>query len=453
MQFLIEQYDLNTATWFVLSLLLIVAIFFRFNRFWSLRNLDLAIILSIAPGFMLARSNPEAGYVWSMVLTIVLLGRLSIDTLLQRRPLIEQNLNSQGLGFLAASAIALLTALAFTERPSAETVETVLQAEQLFETPGAPVGPVVEAVPKASAAEEVGPAAKILAAPAVHGLKAVAVGNGVSPPSMIEEFAPPLLAMLSHLAVVTALFYIGRKRFGDSAIGMGMAALYLLLPSTALEVGKMVHVLPAALVLWALAAYRRPLIAGCLLGLACGSFIYAVFLIPVWFAFYGWRGGLRFGAGLASVAALLMLTLIPGSHDVHSFIVQSMGLMDWSMFDPRTGSGDGFWASYNLAYRIPMAAAFAIMLLAFTFWPRHKTFEHLLSHSAAVVVGSQFLPANPGNTYLLWCLPLLLVVVFRPRLGHLVPPKFEARAVVPQVEVSSPTPVLSGSGNGRHLWQ
>ena len=78
-----------------------------------------------------------------------------------------------------------------------------------------------------------------------------------------------------------------------------MVCLYLLLPCTAYDVGNVVHVLPPALIVWALTAYRRPLVSGVLMGLACGTLVFPVLLLPIWLAFYGRRGAAFHGRAWA----------------------------------------------------------------------------------------------------------------------------------------------------------
>ena len=75
--------------------------------------------------------------------------------------------------------------------------------------------------------------------------------------------------------------------FGDADVGFAMATLYMLLPCTAYDVGKINHVLPAALVVWAIWAYRRPFVSGALLGLACAMLFFPIFLLPLWGARHG----------------------------------------------------------------------------------------------------------------------------------------------------------------------
>ena len=40
------------ATWFYLSSLLMIGLFFKFGRFWSVRNLDLILLILLAPGLL-----------------------------------------------------------------------------------------------------------------------------------------------------------------------------------------------------------------------------------------------------------------------------------------------------------------------------------------------------------------------------------------------------------------
>ena len=122
------------------------------------------------------------------------------------------------------------------------------------------------------------------------------------------------LAILAHLAVILGLALVGRHIFGDADVGFAMATLYMLMPCTAYDVGKINHVLPAALVVWAMWAYRRPFVSGTLLGLACAMLFFPIFLLPLWAAFYGKRGGLRFASAvvltLASLSGLVLLFYI-----------------------------------------------------------------------------------------------------------------------------------------------
>ena len=87
MDVLLRGYSVNPPTWFYLSTLLIVAVFYRFNRFWSLRNVDLALLLLAAPGLLFVRNDgtQQLGYIWLFSLSGLYLARLLADPILQRR--------------------------------------------------------------------------------------------------------------------------------------------------------------------------------------------------------------------------------------------------------------------------------------------------------------------------------------------------------------------------------
>ena len=59
------------------------------------------------------------------------------------------------------------------------------------------------------------------------------------------------MAILSHLAVVIGMVLIGYRHFDNIRAGIAAATLYLLLPYTAQLTGRVDHVLPAALLVWA----------------------------------------------------------------------------------------------------------------------------------------------------------------------------------------------------------
>lgn len=437
-------YEVSKATWFYLSLLLIVAVFFRFGRFFSLRNLDLALLLSMSPGILLVQEGYRIGYGWLFVSSGILLARLCADAYFTRRPRLEQNLNPQGLTFLCVAAFAFLTGAALKTGLPEATVQTVERSGNLANREDAGSLGIADVDP-AEGQLKAGPAAPVLTAPIVESVKAVAAVNGVPEHDSrtLAEIAARLTAMAAHLAVVLALVWFARRHFNDTNIGLAMGTLYLLLPCTSYEVGELNHVLPAALILWALVAYRRPMVAGGLMGLACGSLFFPIFLLPLWAAFYGWRGALRFGMALVIVGAALLGSLAFTSADVQSFVRQTFGFIDWSAVTFRGGTEQGFWSESIAVYRIPVFVAFLVLTAALTIWPVRKNLEQLLAHSTAIVVGTQFWYPQQGGVYLLWYLPLLLLVVFRPSLAHLLPPELKTAAADGQA-APAPMPELVG---------
>ncbi len=414
MESVLYGFQVNDATWFYLSFLLILAVFFRFGRLWSLRNLDLGLLLFTSPGLLLQRSGHPLGDVWLFVAAGLFLIRLFADGLLARRPKVEPNLNSHGMAFLGVSTFAFLMTIVVTSPPPDSTVATVRRADQLLHMRDDASQP---------ASSDAGPATSLLAAPVVP-LSSVVARERPNEPAdsrIIEIVAARIMVILSHAAVLAGLLCIGRMHFSDSSAGLAMATLYLLLPCTAYDAGRVNHVLPAALIVWAFVAYRRPMVAGSLLGLACGTLFFPVFLLPLWAAYYGRARAIRFGAALGIVAAVLLGSLALTSADSHSFTRQTLGSIDWTLLEFREAAPAGFWSLYDQAYRIPVIAAFAIMVVVLTVWPRTKSLENLMAHSAAIIVGTQFWYPQQGGVYLLWYLPALLIVAFRPKLAHAAP--------------------------------
>lgn len=414
MEAILRGYEVNGPTWFYLGSLLILAVFFRFNRIWSVRNFDLLLLLSLSPGLLFVgapRLVSSFGYVWLFAVSSIILLRLWLDPLLTRRPRLEQNLNPAGLTFLCLCAVAFLTTKIITEEPHSSAVATVRQADNLMNRQDKNILPMT--LDDEPVESEVESEAKPSPTGTLIGVPVRTLAGGV------EHVAARWLAIVAHGAVLMGLIFMGRWHFRDTNMGLAMATLYLLLPCTAYDVSQVNHVLPAAFVVWAIAFHSRPLVAGSLIGFACGTLFFPVFLLPIWLAFYWKRGAIRFAAALIVVGAILLGSLALTSADSYSFTRQTLGSIDWSVLKFQSEEGVGFWSLYNPAYRIPVFSSFMVMLTFLSIWPLKKNLEHLLSHSAAVIVATQFWYPHKGGVYILWYLPVLLLIVFRPRLSHL----------------------------------
>ncbi|WP_437206346.1 hypothetical protein [Planctomicrobium sp. SH664] len=396
-------YQVNPPTWFYLSTLLILAVYFRFTRFLSLRNVDLVLLLSASPGLIFVNSQSSGtqsiGHAWLFVMACLFLVRLFVDPFLSRRPYLGQNLNSQGMGFLCVAAFAFLTAQAITSSLPKATQDTLERGANIVNR--TPESPDPQNQPSA------GPAAAVIAA---------------SVNFVFEDLAARILAILAHAAVITGLWFVGRNLFADKSLGLAMATLYLLLPCTAYNVGQFNHVLPAALIVWAFVCFRKPVVSGVLLGLACGTTTFPVFLLPIWANYYGRRQALRFVMALCGVAIALLLSIAMTSTDSNSFLQRTIGSLNLAL---AAFSGvqvnTGFWGDMNYlsVYRLPVIVAYFVMLFVMALWPKVKTLEVLLAWSTAAVVGTQLWYPQEGGVYVLWYLPLLLMVMFRPRLVQL----------------------------------
>lgn len=407
-----------------LSAILIAAVYFRFNRVWSLRNIDLLLLLAGAPGQLLV-AHPEwrgCGYVWLFGVTALFLVRLLLDPVLQRRPVLGQNLNAAGLGFLSIAAIVLLISAAIQRELPPSTTSALAEGQRILggqKTPQADV--------------DLG-----------HGPAAPVVMAGAS--MILKEYTPRGIAIVAHAAVALGLLFAGRNLFSHAHLGLAMATLYLLHPATAFDVGAATHVLPAAFIVWAFVCFRRPLVSGLLLGLACGTLFFPLFLLPLWLAFYGRRGGLRFATSLLVVTAVLATALVMMTDDPNSLIRKTVGTIQFQILQfEGSASPRGFWSTTGHGwFRIPVIVAYVLMLATLSFWPRRKNLEHLITASAAAIVGTQFWYPVEGGVYLLWYLPLVLMVVFRPRLVHLTPPGPALSA-----EELSSRPLAAGAQAGR----
>jgi len=124
-EILVYYQQVSPTTWVYLSSLLTLAIYFKFNRLWSLRNLDLLALIMLAPGLVLVRfglkdAKPDIemiGYIWLFSAGGFFLLRMLLDAVMVRRPLLEPNLTVGGMVFLGVSLLIFLMAKIVTENP------------------------------------------------------------------------------------------------------------------------------------------------------------------------------------------------------------------------------------------------------------------------------------------------------------------------------------------------
>src|SRR4051812_23433470 len=128
---LVNYEQVNPTTWAYLSSLLMIAVYFKFNRFFSLRNLDLAGLIVLAPALLMVQygrqhaasaSIEHAGYIWLFVVSGLFMLRLLLDALMVRRPLLEPNLSVGGLTFLGVALYVFLMANVITGKPNLSDV-------------------------------------------------------------------------------------------------------------------------------------------------------------------------------------------------------------------------------------------------------------------------------------------------------------------------------------------
>ena len=59
-EILFHYEKIDPTTWVYLASLLIIGLFFKFGRFWSVRNLDLVLLILLAPGLLLVSEGQDA---------------------------------------------------------------------------------------------------------------------------------------------------------------------------------------------------------------------------------------------------------------------------------------------------------------------------------------------------------------------------------------------------------
>jgi hypothetical protein len=460
------QYEMLPTTWFYMSAIILLAIFFKFNRVWSVRNFDLICLILLTPGLLLlAGWDNETGYTWLFCIQGMLAVRLILDTVMVRRPLLEPNLSAEGLTFSCFFLVFFLfAALIINRGEEIKTVHTV-RLEQILTTrhihegkisvkPNTPTIPQSEwsnmppgfrpfLVLTARANLAFAPPSHIQQAitgeidhPDTPPLTIHTVDGIIMPttdPITLKASAPPTesaslhpelrlwlliltFVITGHLVIVLEFAYIGYRHFGKLQTGIACAALYLFHPYSTQIIGRLDHVIPAALLLGSVALYRRPFFAGLGIGTAAALVWYPLWLLPLWCGFYRHKGWMRFLFGTVSAllafAAMLWFSL-PEWGTLNEQLIHMAGKTALMIFSQQP---DGFWAYDDMFYRMPVLAVFVVICFGLFLVPSHKHLATLIGGSALIMIGVQFFQLHQGGLYLSWYLPFLILTIFRPNL-------------------------------------
>jgi len=506
-ELLFDFHAVHPSTWAYLASLLAIALFFKFSRIWSLRNVDLLLIIALAPGLLmvnygreprqadsatqatgnraddakksgkpgsdartplapakdkgddiqrsapippppreLATDEPSsrvnghavpaatkspgdtpapvamvkrspgmelAGFIWLFSAGGLLLLRLLLDPTMVRRPLLEPNLSAGGLIFLGCSVLVFLIANVAVGIVSPDELVGPRGAEQLMSR--------AEPGDTSPGPNDGGPGLSLLyLLPRVTTV--VFVDRDEELPhekriDLMRELAAKMVSIAAQLAIVAGIIVIGYWHFDNIKTGVGVAALYLLLPYSSLMSGHAEHVVPGALLVWGVAFYRRPIVAGILLGLAMGISYYPLFLLPLWISFYWERGVVRFLCGVVGILLVLTTVLYFTSADWTTFGTQMQQMLGF--WWPKSEGLKGVWDKdfgWDPVYRIPILTAFVALATSLALWPTPKNLGTLMSCTAAVMLGTQFWHGFGGGLYGAWYLPLGLLTIFRPNL-------------------------------------
>lgn len=411
---LVQDLGVGPEVWLFLSLLSCVTLFFKFSRVWTVRNLDLFLLFALAPGMMLllvgnGNDQPWIAFVWLFLGSAFWLARCLLDLGLARRPLLEPNLNAAGLACLSIGVLGLLLV---------ETVSLPVD-EGAARNPADPAGRV-NAPPVASLDVNVSVDQVLKNAPLPTALKQ----------NLPQVILRRVLASLAHLLLVTCLIIVGWRHFDRPIAGMAVATCYLISPYMRIALVDSGQVVPAALIVAALAFYKRASLAGIFIGLAAGWMPACLGLVPLWAGFYRGRGKLRFAAvGLGIVISCgAVAELIPGLSG-WARVLGARSLAEAGLWPgvepPHSGS---FWSGIDASYRLPVLVAYLSLVLITMLWPEEKNLGELIALSAALLVASQFWYLEKGGTLILLYLPLVLLMMFRPNLASKRPKPAPPRA-------------------------
>ena len=260
----------NAATWFYFSLMIMGGLFFRFNRPFALRNIDLLALFLLVPGFLLLQEGHSllylahgssrdpatvghltargkhflhAGYLWLITGSGYWFVRCILDLGLERgQSSPVTNLNLPGLAWITAALFLCMIAVAVRRMPD-------MPVEQVGK------GPIALTRVQEGATAVVN-----------YQLGVTDLDNADT-----AFWVGRAVTMALHLAIMAALVLIGIVHFRNATIGMAAACLYILLPYTAFHVSQVHHVWPAAFLIWAVFTYRQPTLTGVILGMAGGA--------------------------------------------------------------------------------------------------------------------------------------------------------------------------------------
>lgn len=437
----------NATTWFFFSILLTIAIYFKFSRLFSIRNLDIVTIFLLVPGLLLLQEahrrppeqaplpyiattaflvsssanpsgigaigaatvidelpTPRAGnlkdfmirmsYLWLLIGSCYFLFRCFLDLILERRPALPPNLSMGGLFWLATALFICLTVVAF--RPSYDEPHPSAPAQSMVPNNTEPIGQ---------------PTAPVQLAQTTF---------------RTYTILSKVFSIVCHLSIFVGLLVMGAWHFQDVTSGIAMATIYLLVPYTGYFFGQIHHVWPMSLMIWAVVCYRKPSFAGCFLGLAAGTSFFPFLLLPVWLSFYWGRGSTRFLISFAVFSSICLgvtATILWNTNDLMPIISETLALPDWQPWQWKIPTHEGFWTGIYFPFRMPVFILYLAMLCVIGFWPSQKNLGHLIALSTAVFLGLQLWFADRGGVYILWYLPFYILMVFRPNLMERRPPE------------------------------
>lgn len=426
----------------------------------SRRNLALVGVLVLAPALLHVMEFGQRGRGTAAPLFTVLFlctaGYAAWSFALSRgrgMPGWRPNLSRTGLQALLAFVLALDVAVVLGRRPDDAGIYSNLGARRWAET-----GTIPYADPKLKGPDAPGYGAAATYGPLLYAAhlpfqlalrvptnppdatpRDVAPKDGSAPYRGPTELATKLACLTFFAAGLAGLFLIVRRLAGEdvalAAVILYAGSPYVLgLGGERFVIGGLAfisHIAPSAVLLLALAAFRRPLLSGVLMACAAGVLFWPAFLFPLWFGWRAWRreGALPFAAGFALAGLGIGVVIV---YYTHAPAVDAIRLFLESTLEHQEGVGTreygastfSFWGTHPALAAVfqqpifgttslfkPMFLAFAALCLAAAFWARGRTVPQLAALTAMLAAAIQLWKTHATGSYVEWYLPFLIIAL------------------------------------------
>lgn len=243
-------------------------------------------------------------------------------------------------------------------------------------------------------------------------------------------------AVTFDLLCIAGLAVLG-WRLGGRRLAAALALAWAAYPFTAYALESNSNdALVAALLIWTLVVAANPIFRGIGACLAVLTKFSPAILIPLlWRSPFprprardrGWRGSLRFVAGLA-IAALVTgwVVLLDGSSGARAFWSRTVG------YQFGRESPFSIWGQFPdlRPVQLGLTALIALGALALFRWPRHRDLVVVAALAAAVLIGTQLVLTHWFYLYIPWFAPFVLLAVV-PAWPAMVRPSPQPGAVDP----------------------
>ena len=416
------------------SFVLVLLFVGNFTRILSLRNLDIVLLYLLTPFINVIWQNRAVAYGGIFVVTVLLFARCIAATRVNHTPPARSNLTTtRAACFVLALACLFHVQTAYERGIDDSGIWSVAGAKYLQETGHLPYGTAF--------------GWNCVYGPLMYPLHIP--GNLLFPPNVsfepdggeasigfYEGFemrgAKTTVLVFDFLAML-ALYLFGR-RYADHATGVLLALIYALNPHVIGLGGAgglqwVSHIAGIAFVVFAITFVAQPLVAGLLLGIACGMLYYPIFLFPLWIGYYlrtsGRKDAARFLVAVAVVGFVCLIMIlaltVPTAERAH--VSRLRLFLDDTVLQQQFKEGYGtseysFWGQYRsiASWGKPLVGVLYLLFCAsLGFLPRQINMKRLIALTAAVLVGTQLVLSHGGGTYIGFYIAPLIITLFGPQ--------------------------------------